>query len=556
MTRAFSPFALAAFALSVAACGSSLDAAVPEEDPQFTADYVEDYESDVDEDRAQQDEQALLDQVDDIDDVEVLDDSSSTMGTTGFDTKGRTPPHHAPHGPVSIMEDEPSFSGPDATSANANVQEARQLGVRIVRVMIMWRETTKNKWCSVPGEPTCGSPEQSTQTPNFTKTDPNGYDWSKYDTIVENARAAGMQVLVTLAAPMPYWASEEPQHCLDQWKADQKLAPADRKFWSCSWKPDVRKYAQWVTAVARHFKGTRIWGWTVWNEPNIGGFLSSDNGYDDAMRYRKMWFAARKALRKTAGVRARVLFGDTANSHVADPNDGRFHLVRYALCLKANGEVFGGVQYKDCPDAPRSVQAAGVAFHPYSNSPSHLSASLGVTETIVDEAEGKHRLRAGRGLYLTEHGFLTDGADPALGGGLMVTPIQQRDFDDAVAEIVWRDVRIKSVAQYELYDDAPGRWDCGLKTHDGAKKPAYDSYKVAIDVRRIDASTVEIFSLARLASTTPIVVAAKHADGSWTDVDGIPTDETGFGAKRFDSAGVIAWRTHYLDATSREVVSP
>src|SRR5262249_28022646 len=161
-------------------------------------------------------------------------------------------------------------------------------------------------------------------------------------------------------------------------------------------------YAQWVTAVARHYKqiGARIWGWTVWNEPNIGGFLSADNSFDDAMLYRKMWFAARKHIRKTAGLRARIFFGDIANGGT-HPGGSRYDMLRHALCMKSSGEVYGGKLYADCPMAPRAVHAHGIAFHPYANDPAEYAGSLKAVESMIDQAEGNHRLRAGRGLYLT-----------------------------------------------------------------------------------------------------------------------------------------------------------
>jgi hypothetical protein len=205
------------------------------------------------------------------------------------------------------------------------------------------------------------------------------------------------------------------------------------------------------------------------------------------------------------------------------------------------------------------VHAQGIAFHPYANDPTEYAGSLKAIESVIDQAEGNRRLRAGRGLYLTEEGFLTDNTDTgggALGGHLVVTPIQQRDYDDAVAQIVWNDKRIKTIAQYELYDDIPHRWDCGLKTNAGAPKPAYASYKVAIDVSKVDATTVEVFALARLASQTPIVVSTKNGAGVWSDLDGISTDALGFGAKKFSSTGVVAWKVHYLGDESREVATP
>ena len=73
---------------------------------------------------------------------------------------------------------------------------------------------------------------------------------------------------------------------------------------------------------------------------------------------------------------------------------------------------------------------------------------------------------------------------------------------------------------------------------------------------KVDASTVQVFALARLASGTQIVVSTKNAAGAWSDLAGIPSDALGFGSKQFTSTGVVAWKVHYLGDESREVAAP
>jgi len=523
--------------------GCAKDAPSELEDEQFTSDWVDDYESDTEEDLAQEAEQDSIDALDDLDDVEI-----DTTGTAPSPmTKGPSPKPKTPHGPLSILEDDPHFSGPDA---EANLDIARQLGVDVIRVFLSWRGTVEGKW-----------DYKSKTAPKFDRTNPGNYDFTKYDTIVDNARARGKKVLITLAAPMPYWASEEPEHCIQQEADDAaRVAKGEKStFWSCSWKPDLREYARWVTAVGRHYKTRKVWGWTLWNEPNIGAFLTDESGtFGQAMRYRAMWFAGRKHLRKTAGLKARIFFADMANGHEDDPEYRTWRLLRYSLCLRPrDGEQLSDAQMAKCPLAPRRVHASGIAFHPYSATPGKFKDSIELLEHIVDDAESSKRMKVGRGVYLTEHAFLTARAadSKALGAPLGVTPENQAIYSNIAERVAYENKRVKTIAQYELYDEGRKTWDCGLLNPDGSPKPAFAAYKVAIDVMKVDASSVKIFGHARLAENTPFVIEGKYADG-WKPITGVGADITGYGEKTIASTGISAFRIEYIGDRSREVATP
>lgn len=466
--RSLIPFVAALFV------GTSLEACAKEEvdDPEFEADWVEDFENDAEEDAAEEAEQAELDELDDMDDVEELDDEAvdtSVASVKSLSTK-RAAPKRAPHGPLSIMEEDPYFSGEtwisadergyDVDAATARMAEAKALGVDVIRVMLWWGTVA-------PGH------KQLTKPANFAASKPDGYDWRYLDAQIEAARNNGLKVMITATAGnMPWWASEEPKVCEAKIKAGA---------WSCSWKPNPKEYAKFVTAVGRHVKAKnyRIWAWTFVNEPNIGSFLSDQDSKRDgdhnaqmetAFRYRRLWFAARKHLRKTARVRARVFFSDQANNQkvgdeVLKPSSPRWNLIDWSLCLKTewNPELLDG-KYK-CPLRPRKAIFHGVAFHPYASSAEQAIDSVNFLQKLVDDAAEAKRIPRNRGLYMTESGFLTakgKGA-AALGGSNIVTPAQQAVELNQLDHALWSNKRVRSLSQYELIDEGRGTWDCGLR---------------------------------------------------------------------------------------------
>ncbi len=492
-----------------------------DEDAQFNADYVDDYESDLLEDQAQQAEVARLDLLDDLDDVDVS--QMPAAATTGVLRSQSTT---AAHGPLSILQDEdPHFYDPSGQWLG----EAHDLGAEVIRTILLWRNV-------VPGD------FKALTRPSFNATDPAQYNWAKYDTLIKNAQAHNLRVLITLAAPMPYWASEEPQHCVDQ-------EHNDPKFWSCSWKPRIKEYAKFVTAVGRHFKDQKIWGFTLWNEPNINAFLSDEHGDLQSWRYRKMWFAGRKALRKTAGVRGRVFFGDQANGLKQDPSAFNWAFLRYALCLDpASGMPIHGDGHGTCPDSPRKVWTTGVAFHPYSPDPTVTRSSLRFLESLLDGAAQEHRIQGARPIYITEFGYLTDKATDALGGTAVVTLPQQAQYDNQTDQDGYDDRRIHTLAQYELFDDGPngkGRWNCGLKLSDGTPKPAYPAYRVSLNVTDVSGGGVKVFALTRNPGRTGVVIVQGNVANQWVPVETLKLDALGYAEVTLPAAmasQVAAWR--------------
>ena len=505
--------------------GLSMGCSESDEDPVFEADYVDDYESDLPEDYAQQAEVAQLDTLDNLDDIDTNPPGAATAGVVRIQSTA------APHGPV--WNTCRTRTGVFLIQQGQGLDEARALGAQVIRTVLLWRNVA-------PGD------YKSLTKPAFNAADPSQYNWDKYDTLVRNAQARNLRVLITLAAPMPYWASEEPQHCAEQEKNDPS-------FWVVSWKPQPKEYAKFVAAVGRHFKDQKLWGYTLWNEPNIGAFLS-DHGDLQSWRYRKM-VHRREALAKTAGVVSRVFFGNQANSLMQDPTSFNWGCLRYALCLDPrSGMPIKGDGHGTCPDSPRQVWTTGVAFHPYSPDPNVTRTSLQFLESLLDGAEQQRRIKGARPIYVTEFGYLTDKAADALGGTAPATLAQQAQYDNQTDQDAFDDRRIHSLAQYELFDDGPngkGLWNCGLKLVDGTPKPSYQAYRLSLNVTSLSGGGVKVFALDRSPARTGVIILQGNVGNQWVPIDTLRGDSLGYAEQTLPAAmtsQVAAWRL--CDGTS------
>lgn len=581
-----------ALPLFLAACRLDGEAA-------FARDYVDDYESDLVEAAAEEAEMALLDPIEDTDDAPPPDGQFRAQAV----------PRR--YGPLSILQDDPHFH--DARG-DAYLDEAQALGADAVRVFVFWRDV-------VPGDPRCSDPAApcerpatvavldqagALQTTPFDSTNPDHYvaadgqsRWLPYDAIVDRARARGLKVLLTLSAPLPYWGSEDPAAC-------QRAAAAGA--WSCGYRPDAREYARFVAAAGKHFKDKGIWAWTLWNEPNITAFLD-ESGSGDArtyrlgMRYRKLWFTAYKALRRTAGVdisadrrEGHILFGDLANDD--DPIDaGRWKLFRYALCLDpGDGALLEGTRLYRCPERARRVYTSGVAFHPYGiqvakPGPGFTRASIDKLDELLQGAQtmGRLRLRTAGGIYITEFGYLTQVGAAGVDGAKPVSLAEQAAYLRQTEQFLYDNPRVRSVAQYTLFDDSRGidpadpkkrnGFNCGLRfgspvaPADGnyprhldylrqvatllghpapespegqafarskleTPKPAYDAYRAPMlfSVSRVSPDAVKATGFLRSATSGTMTLLFEGKFGAtWVPLRPLRTDAHGYGTATFST---------------------
>ena len=430
---------------------------------------------------------------------------------------------------MSIVQDDATFVYGSGRDPDAAVAEAKLLGADAIRVFVSWHSV---------------SPAQDSRRrpAGFDPGDPDapGYRWELYDALVDRARSNGLELMFALTPSIPYWASEEPSRC------PHRIGGYQHFGLSCMWKPSPKLFAEFVKAAVLRY-GTRARGpyggqvalWSLWNEPNLEHYIwpqlkRTRYGIVDlaAARYRKLWQAGWKAIaRYDPPSRNKVLFGETAA--ISSPMDTLYA----ALCLDEEGKPFKGRMraLHGCRNAER-LPIGGLALHPYNNfaigsvfTRSFTKDSLPMgylsrAHTLLDRAARYGRIPRGRGIYVTEFGFQSSPPNP-FGDALSLS--RQAAAINEADRLFWGDRRVRSVAQYELFDVGdPGEFNTGLRFADGERKPAFDAYRMPLVVSRLDADRVEVWGQVRPAGGRTRVVV--EIAGRGTVVGRRATNAAGF----------------------------
>jgi hypothetical protein len=397
------------------------------------------------------------------------------------------------------------------------------LGVDRIRVSVFWR--------IVAPDPL------STTRPDFDATNPNAYPagaWTRYDTIVEFAKARGLAVNFDVTDPAPLWATGNPP----------------RSDIEDTYNPSASAFGQFVQAVATRYSGTfvapiptedtgapgpagalpRVSYWSIWNEPNQAGWLTPQlvpgpKGQlieRSPTLYRQIVDAAYSALEATGHGSDTILIGETApegltatglppcsakqGPSVCTGSLKPLHFIRQLYCLDDSYHPLTGsaAAERGCPttaagrasfaaENPGLFRATGWAHHPYSLifSPSvkptdpdfvtiaNLPALSSALQRIF--AVYGHHTQGGLPLYLTEFGYQTDPPTE-----LGVTLADQAAFLNQAEFIAYTDPEVRTLAQFLLEDDNTdassaaqinSTFQTGLEFSNGVHKPAYDAYR-------------------------------------------------------------------------------
>src|SRR3954469_21868095 len=154
----------------------------------------------------------------------------------------------------------------DDALRSQTLDEIEGMGVKDLRVVILWRSVAPSSGDSRPPA-------------GFDDAGQDGYLWAPYDRAINEARARGMNVLVTISGPIPKWAS------------------ANHK--SYTYKPSVTRFQKFVTAVGNRYRD-QVSMWSIWNEPNHPGFLTPQYVHGHAYSpklYRKLFLAGDRGMR-------------------------------------------------------------------------------------------------------------------------------------------------------------------------------------------------------------------------------------------------------------------
>jgi hypothetical protein len=317
----------------------------------------------------------------------------------------------------SILQDDNQlvYSSPDHVAAV--LAQLASLGVERIRVSVIWALVAPN-------------PTSDTR-PNFDATNPAAYPagaWNRYDVLVTDAQADGIQVDFDVTSPAPYWATAP--------------APASipSKF-NKNYSPSAVQFGQFVQAVGTRYSGSyvapvpappptptptlfglplppgllgtppaatptppaplpRVDYWEIWNEPNEAGWLTPQwrRGATRRVgpRHRKLttWIEASPVVYRGLLDRAwnalaasghggdTVLVGDTSakgsTSHGILPAMPPMTFLRALYCVGNAYRPLTGARAVQlgCPTTgqpgtfgaqhPGLLDATGYADHPYS----------------------------------------------------------------------------------------------------------------------------------------------------------------------------------------------
>jgi hypothetical protein len=508
-------------------------------------------------------------------------------------------PGRRTHAVESIFQDDQFLLYATTPTVARTLDTLRGLGVDRIRLTIVWLAIAPD-------------PYSSKRPPHFAAANPAAYPaaaWIPYDRIVRLARVRGIGVDFNLTAPGPLWAMVHP-------------APSLRV--ASHYRPSAAEFASFVLAIGRRYSGSyvapgppagtggqaarsprsalpRVSFWTIWNEPNQPGWLSPQWRYaggvpvmDSPRLYRLYIDSAFASLARSGHVPATdtILIGELApegSEHTAfDDAIPPMPFLRALYCVDVAYRPLQGRQAASlhCPSGgagssfvsahPALFQATGLAHHPYSFflAPNvHMSdpnfaplADLPRLEHGIDQIFDTYGVNRKLPIYLTEYGYETNPPNPFRG----VSPQLQSQFLNQAEYLAWQDPRVRSLAQFLLYDSPPNRsyrpgtsgywssFQTGLEYLGGARKPSFNSYRLPIFIPDpvVRAGVpVRVWGMLRLApnnTSQRALIEWRPARGRFRTVDQIQTsDPDGFFSAGVSLPGPGSVRITWTSSTGR-----
>ncbi len=418
---------------------------------------------------------------------------------------------------VSIIEDETRlYADPVGTLARA-----RLLGAGVMRVSVHW------DWIT-PASNARKMPR------GFNPSDPAAYpaaNWGLWDTIVIDAKQAGIKIDFDVMGGAPRWALGPGR-------------PAGNT--NDNWEPSASAYGAFMHAIGMRYSGSyvppgqseplpRVDFWTVWNEPDYGpslapqgvpGHLTVENS---PRMYRNLLGAAWRSLQATGHSTATdtIAFGELAPR--GESFWGVFSgmkpltFLRAMYCVDSSYHPLRGAaaRIRGCPTTPAAskrfraqnpalFEASGVSDHPYMRwyTPNHELnpdptnhsstadySSLGVIGNLTRALDRLQRVYGSKTrlpIYNTEFGYITSppkrSPDPNSSVKVIyLSPAIAAEYMNWAEYLSWRNPRIRSFQQYLLYDPLRptkkndwGGFASGLLTWTGAQKATYYAWRLPL----------------------------------------------------------------------------
>ena len=436
---------------------------------------------------------------------------------------------------LSLIQDDRELLGFAPHDPGAAMSEIAELGVDIVRTNTIYNKVYRK-------------PRERTKPAGFDASDPDSpeYDWSRTDRLVTEARANGLQILMTVTGPGPHFTTGKPNSC--------------GRVTQCTNNPIPGEFGKFAAAVAKRYRG-KVSYYSLYNEPNLHTWITPQQTRPgpgrfqvDAAIYRKLWIAGYRSIaRFDPARRNRVLFGEVAA--IGEP----LPLLYGALCLDLNGNPFRGklARRQGCAGRPAKLNVGGFAIHPYNfggyGTPQSKTRSrtglplayLPRLHRLIDRAKRLGRITRRAPISVTEFGFQTRPPDPS---GSAATLAKHAQYINESDRLFYSDPRVNMVAQYELSDEPSAEvFNSGLRfaAEDGRRtKPAYEAYRVPIVVTRRSANSVEVYGQVRPGGSASVQIQSANGGGTFTAVQTVSTNSRGVFKVNVNRSGAAGrqWR--------------
>ena len=387
----------------------------------------------------------------------------ATAGSAAASTKQET-----------ILQDDRLFGDPGQQAAALDT--AKSLGVDTIHSVVVWNTLAP-------------SPDAKKKPKGFNGADLGDYDatkWDRFDSLVREADARGIDLLLSPAGPGPLWASG----CKKQ---------------NSVCDPSPKEYQAFFTAVVKRYNGKtkdenqggatlpKVDRFSVWNEPNLKSWIQPTN--QNAAIYRDLVYAAGAALKKGKQPRAQLYLGELA------PLNKSLPFYRQLFCIDAKGKNLTGknATKAGCKSGRKikRLPVTAIAHHPYSRGgepPFKKKTANDMTlrdidrlSTVAKQGAARGAVKRNLGIYITEFGIASTPPSEKFG---VAPEVQAREINHSEF-VAYLNKAIRSYCQFQLQDDTnigqngdPVNFQTGLVNRDGSNKPAFAAFRMPIYVTK------------------------------------------------------------------------
>jgi hypothetical protein len=325
-------------------------------------------------------------------------------------------------------------------------------------------------------------------------------NWTRYDELLQGLRDRGIAPLVTLWGT-PKWANGG---------KSPNWAPASK--WT---------FAGFARRAATRYPFVHMWG--IWNEPNQARWLrpTSAKVYVQTL-LNPAYLAIHHAIRNV-----QVAGGVTAPRG----STGGVSPVDWIKGMRAAHAKLDAYAHNPYPLRRNETPTSGACDHCTTITMATLNRLL----VDVRKAFGA-RIR----IWLTEYGYQTNPPDRLLG----VSYAAQARYLSQAALVAYRAPRVDVLIHYLVRDEPdPARWQSGVLTAQGARKPAYQSFRFPLAQSSRHGLSTVLWGQIRPGRKPTTYRLQQFRNGRWYTVGGNrTTGSRGFFTRTVRASTGSRWR--------------